>query len=171
MHVKRKSIDMTWDMSMNLGDLMTPDTVTFALKAASKKQALEELANNAAPLTGVDPKELFNSLLQRERLGSTALGRGIAIPHVHVRGLNRIVCHFARLAKPVEFEAPDNQPVDLLFLLLSPEHASGDHLKALARISRLVRDTVTIDRLRSARDVEALRAILLPTPKAAPHAA
>ena len=138
-------------------------------EAVSKKQALEELAAVAAPKTGIDPKELFSSLLQRERLGSTALGRGIAVPHVHVRGLNRIVCHFAKLATPVDFDAPDNQPVDLLFLLLSPEHASGDHLKALARISRLVRDTVTIDRLRAAKDIDGLRNVLLPTK--APHAA
>jgi nitrogen PTS system EIIA component len=155
---------------MNLGDLMTADAVFLSLKASSKKQALEELASNVAPLTGIDAKDLFNSLLQRERLGSTALGRGIAIPHVHVRGLKRIVCYFARIAKPVEFEAPDNQPVDLVFLLLSPEHASGDHLKALARISRLVRDPITIDRLRSARDLDTLRDVLLP-PQAAPHAA
>ena len=155
---------------MNLGDLMTPEAVFFALKAPSKKGALEELAASAAPLMGIDPKELFNLLLQRERLGSTGLGRGIAIPHVHVRGLNRIVCHFARLAKPVEFDSPDDQPVDLVFLLLSPDHASGDHLKALARISRLVRDTVTIDRLRAAKDVDALRSVLLP-PMAKPHAA
>jgi nitrogen PTS system EIIA component len=155
---------------MNLGDLMTADAVFLSLKANSKKQALEELAMNVAGISGIDPKELFNSLLQRERLGSTALGRGIAVPHVHVRGLKRIVCYFARISKPVEFESPDNQPVDLLFLLLSPEHASGDHLKALARISRLVRDPLTIERLRSARDLETLRDVLLPA-RAAPHAA
>ena len=155
---------------MNLGDLMTAGAVSIALKASTKKQALEELAVGAAPLAGIDSKELFNSLLQRERLGSTGLGRGIAVPHVHVRGLDRIVCHFARLAKPVEFDAPDNQPVDLLFLLLSPEYASGDHLKALARISRLVRDTATMERLRAAKDVDSLRDVLLPR-IAAPHAA
>jgi PTS system nitrogen regulatory IIA component len=136
---------------------------------ANKKQALDELAKAAAPLTGIEAKELFNSLLQRERLGSTGLGRGIAIPHVHVRGLKRIVCLFAKLSTPVDFEAPDNQPVDLMFLLLSPDHASGDHLKTLARISRLVRDTATIDRLRAAKDVEGLRHVLMP--KKAPHAA
>jgi nitrogen PTS system EIIA component len=154
---------------MDLEDLMTRDAVFCCLKVANKKQALEGLANAAAPLTGIDAKELFGSLLQRERLGSTALGRGIAVPHVHVRGMNRIVCHFAKLATPVDFDAPDNQPVDLLFLLLSPEHASGDHLKALARISRLVRDVPTIERLRAARDVDGLRELLLP--RKAPFAA
>lgn len=154
---------------MDLGDLMTGDAVFCCLKVANKKQALEELALAAEPMTGIGHKELFNSLLQRERLGSTGLGRGIAVPHVHVRGLNRIVCLFAKLSTPVDFEAPDNQPVDLLFLLLSPEHASGDHLKSLARISRLVRDTATIERLRAATDADGLRHVLLP--KKAPHAA
>lgn len=154
---------------MNLGDLMTRDAVFCCLKVANKKQALEELAAIAAPHTGIDAKELYNSLLQRERLGSTGLGRGIAVPHVHVRGLKRIVCHFAKLATPIDFESPDNQPVDLLFLLLSPEHASGDHLKSLARISRLVRDTATIDRLRAATDADGLRHVLLPQKE--PHAA
>jgi nitrogen PTS system EIIA component len=154
---------------MDLGDLMTRDAVFCCLKVANKKQALEELAVIAAPLTGIDSKALYNSLLQRERLGSTGLGRGIAVPHVHVPGLKRIVCHFAKLSTPIDFESPDNQPVDLLFLLLSPEHASGDHLKSLARISRLVRDTVTIDRLRAATDADGLRHVLLP--QKAPHAA
>lgn len=154
---------------MDLSDLINPGSISFALPASTKKQALEELARVAAPASKVDPKDLFNSLLQRERLGSTALGRGIAVPHVHVRGLTRIVCHFARLAKPIDFEAPDNQPVDLIFLLLSPEHASGDHLKALARISRLVRDASAIDALRAAKSPEALRNTLIPAE--APHAA
>jgi len=156
---------------MNLSDLISHDSVTFSLAATTKKQALEELAQAAAPLAKIDPKDLFNSLLQRERLGSTALGRGIAVPHVHVRGLTKIVCHFARLAKPIDFEAPDKQPVDLMFLLLSPEFASGDHLKALARISRLVRDTASIEKLRAAKSMDGLRTVLLPPPAEAPHAA
>jgi nitrogen PTS system EIIA component len=158
-----------WEAQMDLADLMSRDAVFCCFDVATKKQALEQLASAAAHAAGIDPKDLFNSLLQRERLGSTGLGRGIAVPHVHVRGLNRIVCHFAKLIKPVDFEAPDNLPVDLLFLLLSPEHASGDHLKALARISRLVRDTATIDRLRLAKNADSLREVLLP--KKEPHAA
>jgi len=154
---------------MDFSDLISPVSIVSALTATTKKQVLEELARAAAPIARVDAKDLFNSLLQRERLGSTGFGRGIAIPHVHVRGLNRIVCHFARLAKPVDFDAPDNQPVDLLFLLLSPDHASGDHLKALARISRLVRDNAMIDKLRAAKDDAMLRQLLIPT--RTPHAA
>jgi PTS system nitrogen regulatory IIA component len=148
---------------------MASDAVFYGIKAASKKQVLEELSASAGRLSGLDARDLFNALLQRERLSSTALGRGVAVPHVHVAGLDRIVCLFARLATPVDFEAPDKLPVDLVFLLLSPQHASGDHLKALARISRLVRETSTMERLRSARGVDALREVLLPT--RAPHAA
>lgn len=154
---------------MELHDLMASDAVFHGVRATSKKTVLEELAIAAARITGLESRDLFNALLQRERLGSTALGRGVAVPHVHVPGLDRIACSFMRLAAPVDFEAPDKQPVDLVFLLLSPQHASGDHLKALARISRLVRDAAAMERLRAARSVEALREVLLPT--RAPHAA
>lgn len=154
---------------MDLNDLLLPDAVFHGIKAPSKKLVLEEFAASAAAATGLPARDLFNALLQRERLGSTALGRGVAVPHVHVPGLDRMYCSFARLAAPVDFDAPDRLPVDLVFLLLSPQHASGDHLKSLARISRLVRDATTMERLRTARGVEQLRDVLLP--RRAPHAA
>jgi len=154
---------------MDLGDLLAPEGIIPSLKAKSKKQALQELASRAAEATGIDAREIFDTLLQRERLGSTGLGRGIAIPHVKFRSLKSIVCLFARLDEPIEFDSHDNEPVDLIFLLLAPEHASGDHLKALARISRLVREPATLERLRSAPSVDALRAVL--TAPAASHAA
>lgn len=145
---------------MELGDLLTPKGVIPSLKAKSKKQALQELSQRAAELTGLQARELFDTLLQRERLGSTGLGRGIAIPHVKLKGLKKIICLFARLEEPIEFDSLDNEPVDLIFLLLAPEHASGDHLKALARISRLLREPDTINRLRAAKDSAALYAVL-----------
>ena len=145
---------------MDLGDLLTPERVIPSLKAKSKKQALQELSQRAAELTGLQARDLFDTLLQRERLGSTGLGRGIAIPHVKVRALKNIVCLFARMEEPIEFDSLDNEPVDLIFLLLAPEHASGDHLKALARISRLLREPNTIARLRAATDSAALYAVL-----------
>jgi len=154
---------------MDLTELLMADAVLNGIAAASKKGALEELSAVASAHTGLDQRDLFSALVQRERLGSTALGRGVAVPHVHVPGLDRIYCAFARLTTPIDFEAPDKLPVDLVFLLLSPQHASGDHLKALARISRLVRETATMERLRTARGVDQLRAILLP--QRAPHAA
>ena len=156
---------------MELGDLLTPEGIIPSLKAKSKKQALQELSQRAAEITGLQARELFDTLLQRERLGSTGLGRGIAIPHVKARSLKEIVCLFARLDEPIEFDSLDNEPVDLIFLLLAPEHASGDHLKALARISRHLREPDTITRLRAATDAAALYAVLAEPAPAASHVA
>lgn len=154
---------------MDLADILASDAIIPVLDVTCKKQALQELATRAAELTGLDQRDIFDALLQRERLGSTGLGRGIAIPHVKFKALKGIVCLFARLARPIPFDSQDDQDVDLVFLLLAPEHASGDHLKALARISRLVREPATLEQLRSAKDVEAIsRALSKP---ATSHAA
>lgn len=155
---------------MDLGDLLAPGGIVPALRVTCKKQALQELANRASEITGVEARQIFDTLLQRERLGSTGLGRGIAIPHVKFKQLKTIVCIFARLTDPIDFDSHDGEPVDLVFLLLAPEHASGDHLKALARISRLVREPSTLDRLREADDIAALKAVLAAS-AVAPHAA
>lgn len=154
---------------MDLGDLLTSDGIIASLQATSKKHALQELAGLASERTGLDAREIFNTLLQRERLGSTGLGRGIAIPHVKLDGLDGIFCLFARLEEPIEYESHDNEPVDLLFLLLAPEHASGDHLKALASISRVVREPSIIDAMRNAMNADELRMAL--TMAAPSHAA
>lgn len=154
---------------MELGDLLTRDGIIPALKADDKKQLLQELANRAGRLTGLQSREIFNALLQRERLGSTGLGRGIAVPHIKIAGAKGITCLFARLEKPVAFESNDGEPVDLVFFLMAPDHAGGDHLKALARISRLVRDPVAVERLHAAKDLDALQRIL--TASSASHAA
>ena len=154
---------------MDLHDLLTPDGIIASLKATNKKDALQELAAIAAAKTGLDAREIFNTLLQRERLGSTGLGHGIAIPHVKLNALQEIVCLFARLEVPIEYESHDGQPVDLVFMLLAPEDASGDHLKALARISRLVREPSILDDLRNASDAAALHSAL--TMVAPSHAA
>jgi len=145
---------------MDLHDLLNPDGIIASLKATSKKDTLQELAAVAAEKTGLDAREIFNTLLQRERLGSTGLGHGIAIPHVKLNSLRGIVCLFARLEEPIEYESHDGERVDLVFMLLAPEDASGDHLKALARISRLVREPSILDELRRAPDVAALHSAL-----------
>lgn len=154
---------------MDLSELLVPDGIMPALKVKSKKQALQELAVRAGAATGLDAREVYESMLQRERLGSTGLGRGIAIPHVKSKGLRGIVCLFAQLAEPIDFDSLDGDKVDLIFLLLAPEHASGDHLKALARISRVVRDQDMLERLRSATTAGELRNVL--TEPATSHAA
>lgn len=145
---------------MDLGELVATEGIIPSLKAKTKKQALQDLSARAATITGLEARDIFNALMQRERLGSTGLGRGIAVPHVKFASLRNIVSLFARLDEPIDFDAHDNAPVDLIFLLLAPEHASGDHLRALARISRLMREPVTLEQLRSAKGIQGLRAIL-----------
>ena len=156
---------------MQLSDIIASNAVLPSLRAASKKQLLQELSNAAAKLTGLDARPIFESLLQREKLGSTGLGQGIAIPHAKFPELDRVQGLFARLAQPVDFDAPDEQPVDLVFLLLAPESAGADHLKALARISRLLRDSGLVGKLRATGDAAALYAILTEPTASASHAA
>jgi len=149
---------------MDMADLLVQDGVVANLKAGSKKQALQELSQQAAALTGLHERVIFDVLLQREKLGTTGIGRGIAIPHGKMQDLERLHGIFARLPKPIDFDAIDEQPVDLIFLLLAPETAGADHLKALARISRLLRDDTICAKLRGADNPEALFALLtLPT--------
>ena len=152
---------------MDLADLIAPEAVFPALKAKTKKQALQELAQRAAKLTGVDAREILDTLLQRERLGSTGVGRGIAIPHGRVPALHKIVTMFARLDEAIDFEALDDEPVDLIFLLLAPEGAGADHLKALARIARLLRDQDVAKKLRASRDAQAIYSVLALPPASA----
>ena len=134
---------------MALADLLQQDAVIPALKVNSKKQLLQELAAKASRITGVPEREVFDVILQRERLGSTGVGHGIAIPHGKLSSISAITGVFARLETPVDFEALDDQPVDLVFLLLAPEGAGADHLKALSRIARVLRDQDLVAKLRA----------------------
>ncbi|MHA1522780.1 MAG: PTS IIA-like nitrogen regulatory protein PtsN [Alphaproteobacteria bacterium] len=145
---------------MDVTDLIVPGTVVGSLKPRSKKHLLQELADRAAKLTGRNARDIFDVLLQRERLGSTGIGQGVAIPHGKLPGLNRIHGIFARLPKPIDFEAVDEEAVDIIFLLLAPEGAGADHLKALARVSRLLRDPGILQKLRLSRDDAALYSVL-----------
>jgi len=149
---------------MPLTDFLTPESVVPALKVSSKKQALQDLAERAAALCGLPEREIYETLLQRERLGSTGIGHGIAIPHGKLAKVDRLFGVFARLEKPIDFEALDGEPVDLVFLLIAPEAAGADHLKALARVARVLRDPATTQKLRSARDADAMYAVLTQTP-------
>ncbi len=145
---------------MDLGDLISPESVIASFKAKSKKQVLQELAAQAAEHTGLSERDIFDTLLQRERLGSTGVGHGVAIPHGKLASLDHIIGLFVRLDEPIDFDAVDEQPVDLVFLLLAPEGAGADHLKALARISRLLREPEAIKKLRASTDGAALYAVL-----------
>ena len=145
---------------MEIADLVSPDGVIANLKATSKKQALQELAQRAAKITGLHERPVFDVLLERERLGTTGVGAGIAIPHGKLSEITRLYGVFARLGPPVNFDAIDDQPVDLIFLLLAPDSAGADHLKALARVSRLLRDKSVCDKIRGSDDAEAIYALL-----------
>src|SRR5438132_5329840 len=146
---------------MEIADLITPRSVIAQLRATNKKQALQELAKRAATLTGAAERTIYDVLIERERLGTTGIGMGVAIPHGRLPGLDRLCGVFARLDRPIPFEAIDDQPVDLIFLLLAPEAAGSDHLKALAQVSRLLRDRAVCEKLRGTDNADALYALLI----------
>jgi len=145
---------------MNISDLLAPDAVIPALKVQSKKLLLQELAARAALQTRLPEKRIFETLIERERLGTTGVGQGIAIPHGRMAEVSHITGVFARLEGGLDYEAVDGQPVDLVFMLLAPENAGADHLKALARVSRLLRNQAICEKLRTANTAEAIYAIL-----------
>src|SRR5215468_12236394 len=157
------SLQILRERSMLLTDLVAPNAIIPALKVNSKKQVLQELAAKAAELCGQSERTILETLQQREKLGSTGVGNGIAIPHGKLPKLSKLFGLFARLERSVDFEALDGQPVDLVFLLLAPEAAGADHLKALARVARLMRTPDTAKMLRESRDAEAIYAVLTRT--------
>ena len=145
---------------MEIEYLLSADKVLGDFRASSKKQTLQTLSRKLAGSAGLDPRLVFDLLLAREKLGSTGVGKGVAIPHARVPGLSDITGLFARLTSPIDFDSVDAQPVDIVFMLLAPEDAGADHLKALARVSRLLRDEATLKKLRMTSDNNALYAML-----------
>jgi len=154
---------------MDVRDFLSPDSIVLDLASANKKQVLQALSQRIAPLARLDERIVFDVILERERLGTTGIGKGIAIPHGKIASLERIHGLFARLKPPVDFEALDGEPVDLVFVLLAPAAAGADHLKALAWVSKLLRDPVECEKLRKAPDAKRVFAIL--TSEAANRAA
>lgn len=154
---------------MEVSDLLAVDSVVADFRVTSKKQALQEMSRHAANITGLDERAIFDILLEREQLGTTGVGDGLAIPHGRLQGLEKIYGFFARLEKPIDFDSIDDRPVDLIFLLLAPEGAGADHLKALARISRLLRGPSFCEKLRGANNRDALYALLSQAPEARPR--
>jgi len=146
---------------MQLADFLDCDAIKTSLPGGNKRSLLQQLANLAAQRLGLDAGAVNAGLTEREQLGSTGFGQGVAIPHAKIDGLARIYGLFARLGEPVDFKAIDGRPVDLVFLLLSPPGAGAEHLKALAAISRVTRDAATLERLRGARSRDALAAVLM----------
>jgi PTS system nitrogen regulatory IIA component len=148
---------------MEIRDILAIEAVGCHQRATSKKQLFQEIAARAADAYGVETRAVFEALLERERLGTTGMGRGVAAPHARLSGLDSIRGVFVRLEKPIDFDAPDDQPVDLVFALLAPEEAGADHLRALARVSRVLRDSAAVAKLRSCADAQALYAVLTET--------
>lgn len=144
----------------DFSDLLTPDTILATCTAPSKKALFQALGAAVADRHGLDPRVVAERLAEREKLGSTGFGGGIAIPHAKILGLDGIVGAFARLAQPIDFDAVDDMPVDLAFMLLSPPDAGADHLKMLARVSRALRDAAFVAKLRGAGSPDALYALL-----------
>lgn len=154
---------------MEIADLLMPRGVIAQLRVSNKKQALQEIARRAAALSGIAERRLYDALAERERLRSTGIGRGIAVPHGKLAELSRLYGLFARLDRPIPFDAIDDQPVDLVFVLLAPAAAGAEHLRALARVSRLLRDTAICQKLRGSDNADALYALL--TDRTESHAA
>ena len=146
---------------MQLSEFLDFDAIKPSLPAGNKRALLQQLAQIAAARLDVDPGEILSSVTERERLGSTGFGHGVAIPHGKIEGLSRSYCLFARLAEPVDYKSIDGQRVDLVFLLLSPPDAGAEHLKALASVSRVTRHAPTLEKMRGARSRDALAAVLL----------
>lgn len=144
----------------NLSLILSADAVDADLTVANKKGLFQMLGTAAARRTGLAAKDIVAALNERERLGSTGFGSGVAIPHGKLPGLDRVVGYFARLNQPIDFQAVDDMPVDLVFLLLSPPDAGADHLKALASVSRALRDKQTLAKLRGAGSKDAIFALL-----------
>jgi PTS system nitrogen regulatory IIA component len=146
---------------MQLADFLDCDAIKTAFPAGNKRSLMKQLAELAAQRIDKDPAAVLAGLNEREQLGSTGFGHGVAIPHAKIEGLAEIYGLFVRLAEAVEYKAIDARPVDLVFVLLSPPDAGAEHLKALAAISRVTRDSATLERLRGARTCDALAAVLL----------
>jgi PTS system nitrogen regulatory IIA component len=146
---------------MQLAEFLDFDAIKTALPGGNKRSLLQQLANLAGQRLGVESSAILASLTEREQLGSTGFGQGVAIPHGKIDGLSRIYCLFGRLGEGVDYKAIDGRPVDLVFLLLSPPDAGAEHLKALAAISRVTRHAATLEKMRGARSRDALAAVLL----------
>ncbi|MEO1747706.1 MAG: PTS IIA-like nitrogen regulatory protein PtsN [Pseudomonadota bacterium] len=149
---------------MDLATFLDRQNVLVDLEVASKKQLLQALADHVGETGILDQREVFNTVFQREKLGSTGVGAGVAIPHGKFQNLNAIVGYIAKLREPIEFDALDDAPVDLVFLLLAPEDAGADHLKALSRIARVLRDKNRVAQVRASSDAEVIYDLLVETP-------
>jgi len=155
---------------MNIGELLDRTAISTRVSAANKKKALAVIAEIAARNFSLDAGDVLDALAEREAAGSTGVGYGVAVPHARLEGLERMRAVFVRLEQPVEFDAVDDQPVDLLFALFAPKNAGAEHLRALARVSRIMRQAELREQLRQARTADAVHALLVQDLSARPAA-
>ena len=156
---------------MNIGELLDRSAISLRVSAANKRKVLAVIAEIAARNFGLDAGDVLDALTEREMAGSTGVGHGVAVPHARLEDLQRMRGVFVRLEQPVEFEAVDDQPVDLLFALFAPKNAGAEHLRALARVSRLLRQAELREQLRNARTADAVHALLVQEASVRPSAA
>ena len=145
---------------MEIREILNIESVISGIKATGKKQILKVLSNKLSKLAEIEASLILSTLLEREKLGTTGIGQGVAIPHGKISSLQRSYGFFARLEEPVDSEAVDDEPVDLIFLLLAPENNNADHLKMLAKISRLLRNQNLCKKLRGSDGEDALYSVL-----------
>lgn len=145
---------------MNIADIISKDAVLDHVQAASKRELVQSLAEKISALSGTDERVIFDAVWERENLGSTGYGEGVAFPHARIEGLSKVSALFARLDEPVDFDSLDGEPVDLVFLLISPENSGADHLTALAALSRILKTEGSCEKLRKARSVDEIYTIL-----------
>ena len=155
---------------MNIGELLDRTAISLRVSAANKRKVLAVIAEIAARNFGLDAGVVLDALVERETAGSTGVGYGVAVPHARLEGLERMRGVFVRLEHPVDFEAVDDQPVDLLFALFAPRNAGAEHLRALARVSRVMRHADLREHLRKARTADAVHALLVHDASARPAA-
>ena len=145
---------------MNIADIISKEAVLDNVQATSKRELVQVLSNKIATLSNIDERVVFDAVWERENLGSTGYGDGVAFPHARIEGLEKVSAMFARLDEPVDFDSLDGKPVDLVFLLISPENSGADHLTALASLSRVLKTEGSCEKLRKARSIDELYAIL-----------
>ena len=146
---------------MNIGELLDRSAISVRVSAGNKKKVLAVIAEIAARNFGLDAGDVLDALSEREAAGSTGVGYGVAVPHARLEGLERMRGVFVRVEQPVEFGSVDDQPVDLLFALFTPKNAGAEHLRALARVSRIMRQSELREQLRKARSADAVHALLV----------
>ncbi len=145
---------------MKLSEIMSEKSVFLGLKSNSKRQLLQDMANRASEISGIDERTIFDTILERENLGSTGFGDGTALPHGRFDNLDKVYGFIAKLNSPIDYEAIDGKPVDLIFMLLSPEGNGADHLTALASASRILKDEITRSKLRQMNSAQEIFALL-----------